>query len=65
MVRNDLFESHFAQADAEDRQFLVNAIPGSRIQPSDVSSVMAWLCSDETRYFTGNEVRLDAGASLR
>ena len=29
------------------------------------SGTHQWLCSEESRYFTGNTLRLDAGADLR
>jgi len=65
MVNNDMCRTRFQDANPEDLRALVNAIPVNRIEPIDVANVVLWLCSDESRYFTGNPVRVDAGASLR
>jgi enoyl-[acyl-carrier-protein] reductase (NADH) len=43
----------------------VNALPVNMVEPEDVANAAAWLCSEDSRYFTGNQVRIDAGASLR
>jgi NAD(P)-dependent dehydrogenase (short-subunit alcohol dehydrogenase family) len=32
---------------------------------ADIVGAVLWLCSDDSRYFTGNQVRIDAGANLR
>jgi SDR family mycofactocin-dependent oxidoreductase len=65
MIQNDMVAESFATADPEDSRALVNAMPVNAVEPLDISNVMLWLCSDESRYFTGNAVRLDAGADLR
>ena len=41
-----------------------NALPVELIEPIDVSNAIAWLCSDEARYVTGIELRVDAGFML-
>jgi SDR family mycofactocin-dependent oxidoreductase len=66
MIANPLSDE-FRQDKAEaDLQVLINAIPGvPAIDPSDVTSLILFLCSDEARYLTGCAIRVDAGASLR
>jgi len=65
MIDNDMARDRFATADEEDLKCIVNAIPVDAVEPSDIASAVAWLCSDESRYFTGSALRIDAGASLR
>lgn len=65
MIQNQLIADYFENANEEDLKTLVNAIPVLAVEASDISNMMLWLCSDESRYFTGNAVRVDAGASLR
>jgi SDR family mycofactocin-dependent oxidoreductase len=43
----------------------MQAMPIPFIDPSDVSSLVAFLASDESRYMTGLNIRLDAGAMLK
>jgi SDR family mycofactocin-dependent oxidoreductase len=40
----------------------MNALPISQLEPIDVSNVVLWLASDETRYLTGTTQVIDAGA---
>ena len=65
MIRNQMVEEYQKTANPEDGKCLVTAIPIIKLDPLDVSNMMVWLCSDESRYFTGNAIRLDAGADLR
>jgi SDR family mycofactocin-dependent oxidoreductase len=65
MIHNDMMARHFETADPEDSLALVNAIPVDAVEPEDIAAAAFWLCSDDSRYFTGNEVRVDAGANLR
>jgi SDR family mycofactocin-dependent oxidoreductase len=65
MGHNAMLEHYFATANEEDLRTIVNAVPVNEIEPEDVANLVAWLCSDEARFFTGNPVRIDAGASLR
>jgi SDR family mycofactocin-dependent oxidoreductase len=65
MIHNEMIERYWETADVENTQVLVSAIPVMEVEPEDVSAAVAWLCSDDSRYFTGNEVRIDAGANLR
>jgi SDR family mycofactocin-dependent oxidoreductase len=65
MINNDMSRGRFEIANPEDLRALVNAIPVTRVEAIDVANLALWLCSEDSRYFTGNPVRLDAGASLR
>ena len=39
----------------------MNALPYEAVQPEDVSNVVAFLASDDGRYTTGSQVRIDCG----
>jgi SDR family mycofactocin-dependent oxidoreductase len=65
MINNDMSRGHFEIANDEDKLVLVNAIPVTRVDAEDIANAALWLCSDDSRYFTGNVMRIDAGASLR
>jgi SDR family mycofactocin-dependent oxidoreductase len=65
MINNDISRTRFERASEQDLRALVNAIPVTRVDPTDISSAVLWLCSTESRYFTGSVLRVDAGASLR
>jgi SDR family mycofactocin-dependent oxidoreductase len=65
MIENDLMASYWSEATPEDLLTLVNALPVAAVEPVDISNMMVFLCSEESRYFTGNVVRVDAGADLR
>jgi len=38
-----------------------NALPVDLVEPEDVSSAVLWLVSDEARFITGMQMRVDAG----
>ncbi|MGE2716242.1 mycofactocin-coupled SDR family oxidoreductase [Mycolicibacterium litorale] len=38
-----------------------NALPVPWVEPIDISNAIAWLVSDEGRFVTGTEIRVDAG----
>jgi SDR family mycofactocin-dependent oxidoreductase len=65
MIHNEMIDRHWEHADPEDMNVLVSAIPVAEVEPEDISAAVLWLCMDDSRYFTGNEVRIDAGANLR
>jgi SDR family mycofactocin-dependent oxidoreductase len=65
MIQNDLMAAYWGEATPEDLLTLVNALPVDAVEPVDISNMMVFLCSEESRYFTGNVVRVDAGADLR
>jgi len=49
-------------ADPAKKQALLNEIPLGRIgQPSDISSAVAWLATDEASYITGTTLFIDGG----
>ena len=43
----------------------MQAMPIPFVDPTDVSALVAFLASDESRYITGLNIRLDAGAMLK
>jgi NAD(P)-dependent dehydrogenase (short-subunit alcohol dehydrogenase family) len=43
----------------------MQAMPIPYIDPLDVSNLVAFLASDESRYITGMNIRIDAGAMLK
>jgi SDR family mycofactocin-dependent oxidoreductase len=43
----------------------MNALPTQWVEPDDVSSAVVYLASDESRYVTGVELRVDAGNTNR
>jgi NAD(P)-dependent dehydrogenase (short-subunit alcohol dehydrogenase family) len=51
--------------DVMDSLPLMQAMPIPFIDPLDVSNLMAFLASDESRYITGMNIRIDAGAMLK
>lgn len=65
MIHNDMIARHWETADPEDSNVLISAIPVLEVEPEDIANAVLWLCSDDSRYFTGNQVRIDAGANLR
>ena len=42
-----------------------NALPVPWVEPIDISNAVLWLASDEARYVTGNELKVDAGYTLK
>lgn len=43
----------------------LNSLPVPWVDPRDISNAVLWLASDESRYVTGLEVRVDAGSMLK
>ncbi|BBL80587.1 putative short chain dehydrogenase/reductase [Rubrobacter xylanophilus] len=41
----------------------LNALPVPWVEPEDVSNAVLWLASDHSRYVTGQQLRVDAGAA--
>jgi NAD(P)-dependent dehydrogenase (short-subunit alcohol dehydrogenase family) len=51
--------------DAEQAFPAMQAMPIPYIESGDVSDLVAFLASDESRYMTGLNLRIDAGAMLK
>jgi SDR family mycofactocin-dependent oxidoreductase len=51
--------------DAEAVFPVMQAMPIPYIEPEDVSELVVFLASDKSRYMTGQNIRLDAGAMLK
>ena len=43
----------------------MQAMPIPYVEPRDISNLVAFLASDESRYMTGQNIRVDAGAMLK
>ncbi|GAA4558344.1 mycofactocin-coupled SDR family oxidoreductase [Pseudonocardia xishanensis] len=58
---------HAAPGMPEARQALTatNLLPVPWVEPVDVTEALLFLASDEARYITGQEMKIDAGSSLR
>ncbi len=41
------------------------AMPIPYVEPVDISNAVLWLASDESRYVTGQQLRVDAGSLLK
>jgi NAD(P)-dependent dehydrogenase (short-subunit alcohol dehydrogenase family) len=41
------------------------AMPIPYIEPEDVANLAVFLASDESRYITGQQIRIDAGSFLK
>jgi SDR family mycofactocin-dependent oxidoreductase len=65
MVHNEVIDKHWETADLADATVLTSTMPVMEVEPEDVAGAVLWLCSEDSRYFTGNPVRIDAGANLR
>ena len=65
MINNEMVARHFETVDPEDDRALSNAIPVQAVEPEDIAAAVAWLCSDDSRYVTGSQLPVDAGATLR
>jgi SDR family mycofactocin-dependent oxidoreductase len=56
---------HPTQADAEPVFGVQQAMKIPYIEPEDISNAVLWLASDEARYVTGMQLRVDAGGYLK
>jgi SDR family mycofactocin-dependent oxidoreductase len=65
MINNSLVTDSYDTMPAEDMNLSANAIPVRAVDADDIAAAVLWLCSDDSRYYTGNAMRIDAGASLR
>ncbi len=53
------------RADAEPVFGVQQAMPIPFVEPEDISNAVLWLASDEARYVTGMQLRVDAGGYLK
>jgi SDR family mycofactocin-dependent oxidoreductase len=65
MINNSLVSESYTTMSAEDMNLSANAMPIRAVDAEDIAAAVCWLCSDGARYYTGNAMRVDAGASLR
>jgi SDR family mycofactocin-dependent oxidoreductase len=63
IFRPDL--EHPTREDAEPAFTYFQAMPIPYIEPEDVANLAVFLASDESRYITGQQIRIDAGALIK
>jgi NAD(P)-dependent dehydrogenase (short-subunit alcohol dehydrogenase family) len=63
VFRPDLEEP--SREDAELTFSLFQAMPIPWVEPEDIANLAVFLASDESRYITGQQIRVDAGALLK
>jgi SDR family mycofactocin-dependent oxidoreductase len=63
MFRPDL--EHPTREDVEPAFIMFQAMPIPYVEPVDISNVVLFLASDESRYVTGQQIRVDAGSLLK
>lgn len=56
---------HPTRADAEPVFYVQQAMKVPFIEPVDISNAVLWLASEEARYVTGMQLRVDAGGYLK
>jgi len=63
MFRPDL--EHPTREDVEPAFVYFQAMPVPYVEPVDISNLVLFLASDESRYITGQQIRVDAGSLLK
>lgn len=63
MFRPDL--ENPTRADVEPAFTMFQAMPIPYVEPEDISNLVLFLASDEARYITGQQIRVDAGSLLK
>lgn len=53
------------QADAEPVFYVQQGMKVPWVEPEDISNAVLWLASDEARFITGTQLRVDAGGYLK
>jgi SDR family mycofactocin-dependent oxidoreductase len=53
------------EADALPAFTMFQAMPVPYVEPADISNLVLFLASDESRYITGQQIRVDAGSLLK
>jgi SDR family mycofactocin-dependent oxidoreductase len=61
----DLPEAERTKENAGPRFQVMNVLPIPWVEPVDISNAVLWLASDESRYVTGLELKVDAGLTLK
>ncbi len=61
----DLPDAERTKENATPRFQAMNILPIPWVEPVDISNAVLWLASDESRYVTGLELKVDAGLTLR
>jgi NAD(P)-dependent dehydrogenase (short-subunit alcohol dehydrogenase family) len=51
--------------DAEPAFTYFNAMPIPYVEPEDIANLGVFLASEESRYITGQHIRVDAGSMLK
>jgi SDR family mycofactocin-dependent oxidoreductase len=65
VFRPDMKKSKPTRADAEPAFTHFQAMPIPYVEPEDIANLGVFLASDESRYVTGQQIRVDAGAMLK
>lgn len=72
LLQNDLMYKLFrpdlespTREDAEPGFTYFQGMPIPYVEPQDISHLVAFLASDESRYITGQQIRVDAGSLLK
>ena len=63
VFRPDL--EHPTREDAEPAFTYFQAMPIPYVEPEDIANLAVFLASDESRYITGQQIRIDAGSLLK
>jgi (+)-trans-carveol dehydrogenase len=61
----DLSEAERTKEALAPRFQAMNVLPIPWVEPVDISNAVLWLASDQSRYVTGLELKVDAGQTLR
>ncbi|MDP5039602.1 MAG: SDR family oxidoreductase, partial [Paraglaciecola sp.] len=61
-IRTPMVENVLAHVDERVRNAMIKANPMKRLgEVHEIAAVLAWLCSDESSFMTGQSVVLDGG----
>ena len=65
VFRRDLTTKQPTREDVEPAFAYFQAMPIPYVEPEDIANLAVFLASDESRYVTGQQIRVDAGALLK